>query len=821
MSELEPLNKINFSIENIPIIFENQRTNLRKDILFLKEDILKDFRQIETKLSTKYEKQNTSILTRLHKFENNIEAMNNKISELSNLISTDKNIQQKIANLYDFKIKVSDSLLNQELAIKANESIIKEAIDKYDSLFSDSVLYPGIIGSNGRFKTFHNFIDYILKNMSEFINFKEKNIIDYKGYKTKLEGLFKSLTRQAESIINSSNKYTNNRINELEKKMKELIIAEGTKFSDLRLENNKVGLDLENKIDEINKDIKYIRETKINLNEKNEEEINLLKDFNKGVTIKFENCESEINSIKNKFNNLEEFIQTDTKYKVKKGEKKQKKDNNLDLNNILISTKRHRLSNRNSISNINNNYNKSMRRGTIVKSIIKQYIKGKIGINEIESSSKRQKSINLGENEIKKIDDNFNESKKNNKNYSLDNISKVKRMTYGPEKFMNIHKSDKNFINKFIDVNSEKSIYNKSNNSISEEKSEDVDYINSFKDKTEINKSKIKENNQKKDKISGLLYEKVDKNNEINEFINKDKFKEVAKIIMLNSKKNNEINSGTQTDNLKINKKDNKNNNIDIKRQRININYIKNENSKNKRNNSGRNYRTLSYEKISIESSNSFPKFTNSAIDIKKQPKIINQKQMSAVGKLCNIGGNIDIINYSKTNTNKKHKENILFYDNNQINLNNNINIINNYHNYNNLKKRIMKKQLNIIELNFDEGNPLVKEKDELKKLIKKIKENRANFFFERNNRPFDKNKEYKKFHSKDSDLTVENNSMSGTPMNNNLSKHLFNNKLIKEELQNINSFGYLNDIKNNKKVLNTQKMNLNKKNNSYSNLID
>ena len=821
MSELEPLNKINFSIENIPIIFENQRTNLRKDILFLKEDILKDFRQIETKLSTKYEKQNTSILTRLHKFENNIEAMNNKISELSNLISTDKNIQQKIANLYDFKIKVSDSLLNQELAIKANESIIKEAIDKYDSLFSDSVLYPGIIGSNGRFKTFHNFIDYILKNMSEFINFKEKNIIDYKGYKTKLEGLFKSLTRQAESIINSSNKYTNNRINELEKKMKELIIAEGTKFSDLRFENNKVGLDLENKIDEINKDIKYIRETKINLNEKNEEEINLLKDFNKGVTIKFENCESEINSIKNKFNNLEEFIQTDTKYKVKKGEKKQKKDNNLDLNNILISTKRHRLSNRNSISNINNNYNKSMRRGTIVKSIIKQYIKGKIGINEIESSSKRQKSINLGENEIKKIDDNFNESKKNNKNLSLDNISKVKRMTYGPEKFMNIHKLDKNFINKFIDVNSEKSIYNKSNNSISEEKSEDVDYINSFKDKTEINKSKIKENNQKKDKISGLLYEKVDKNNEINEFINKDKFKEAAKIIMLNSKKINEINSGTQTDNLKINKKDNKNNNIDIKRQRININYIKNENSKNKRNNSGRNYRTLSYEKISIESSNSFPKFTNSAIDIKKQPKIINQKQMSAVGKLCNIGGNIDIINYSKTNTNKKNKKNILFYDNNQINLNNNINIINNYHNYNNLKKRIMKKQLNIIELNFDEGNPLVKEKDELKKLIKKIKENRANFFFERNNRPFDKNKEYKKFHSRDSDLGVENNSMNVTPMNNNSSKHFFNNKIIKEELQNINSFGYLNYIKNNKKVLNTQKMNLNKKNNSYSNLID
>ena len=816
MSELESINKINFSTENIPTIFENQRKSIKKDILFLKEDILKDFRQIETKLNTKYEKQNTSTLSKLHKFENIIETMNNKILELSNLISTDKNIQQKIANLYDFKLKVSDSLLTQQLAIKSNESIIKEVIDKYDKLFSESVLYPGVIGSNGRFKNFHNFIDYIITNMNEFTNFKEKNIIDYKSYKTKLEGLFKSLKMQADSITTSNNKYTNKRFNDLEKKMKELIDGEETKIFDLKVDNNKLGLALENKINQINKDIKYIKETKINISEKIEEEINLLKDFNKGVTIKFENCENEINTIKDKYNILYEIIQN-VKYRIKKTEQNQKKDNNI------ISNNTQKLSSHNSISYINNNYNKFMRRETIAKSIIKQYINGEIGISEIESPSKRQKSTYFNENEIKNIMNSINNSKINNKNYSQDNnISKIKRMTYGPEKFMNLHKLDKNDINTYIDVNSEKSIYNKSNNSISEEKSEDIDYINSFKEQNENDNNIINKNNINEDKIESFLYKEVDKNNKINsldknnELIDKDKFKEGEKILLLDYKNKNEVNSEIQTDNMKK-----ENNNIDIKKDNKNINYSNKENTKNQRKNSGGNLRTLSYQKENIESSNSFPKFTNNTIDIQKQYRMNNQKQMSAVSKLCNIGGNIDIINYSKTNLNRLNKTSIFFYDNNKININNNkTNRINNYKHYNNLKKRINKNKLNIIEVNFDEGNGLIKEKDEVQALIKKIKENRVNILSERNTRSLDKNKGYKKFHMSDIDLGVENKSMNGSPINNKLSNYFFYNKMIKDELQNYSSFGYINYMNNNKKLLNMRKMNLCKKN-LYGNFID
>ena len=140
--------------------------------------------------------------------------------------------------------------------------------------------------------------------------------------------------------------------------MKELIDGEETKIFDLKVDNNKLGLVLENKINQINKDIKYIKETKINISEKIEEEINLLiviylirikilkinmalcslflallyivklKDFNKGVTIKFENSENEINTIKDKYNILYETIQN-LKYRIKKTEQNQKKNNTV------------------------------------------------------------------------------------------------------------------------------------------------------------------------------------------------------------------------------------------------------------------------------------------------------------------------------------------------------------------------------------------------------------------------------------------------------------------------------------------------------------
>ena len=792
MNDLESINNINFSSENIPKIFERQRTNLQKDILFLKEDILKDFREIETKLSTKYEKQNSNIITKLHKFENKIEALNNKIIELSSLISTDKNIQHKVLNLNEFQIKLSDKLLSQEIAIKANESKIKDVVDKYDKILNESIIYQGIIGNNARFQNFHHFIDYILLNINEFVTFKDKNVIDFKGYKTKLETLFKSLKMQADSIVSTSNKHTNKKFNELEKKFKELINIQDAKVFDIKLENNKFKEDIQNKIKEMNNEEKKILDIKDELKEKISDEIDFLKDFNKGVTIKIENNENEINSLKEKFQNFNNSLK-DINIINKKGEFSPKKNNKFysDLEGFNISPN-NKLNNKEINVVNNNNFNSNIniipRRSSIAKSIIKQYITGEIGIKELERNSlKKQKRVSINENNIQNFMANNIYNKNNNS--SLENKSKNKRMTLGPDKIRNFYKINNNLLNKIPErksIYSEKTNINKSNNSISEEKSEDIDYINSFREKSDSSNSSSTIKNRSKDNKEGGNKEEGNKNKEKDE-----------KLLLISSKKK-EINSFVQTDIM--NKKDK-----NINSKEIDNNYTQSLNSDYKMNKyKGRNYSALSSEKLDLIKNDSYSKFTN----IKDNNKIENQKLISTVGKLRQIGGGINIINYN--NTSRFSKTSILFYDN----LINKKNLINN----NNQEKKSRHK-LNIIEMNFDEPNKSLKEDDELKSLIKKIKENRINILSDRNSRPLKKNKSSNRLQMSDYDTVLENNSIHSVSINK--SNYYFIKKMIKEDLQKNISFKYLKEGNNNKRPINMKSINLNKKKSIYGNIYE
>ena len=505
MSSLESMHKNDFSSEKIPIIFENQRKNLKQDVLFLKEDILKDFRQIESKLNLKYEKQNSNTLSIINKFENTIESMNSKILQLASLISTDKSIQQKVSQFDEYKTKVSDTLLSLELAIKNNGADIKNAINKYDKLFTDSVIYPGIIGHNGKFSTFHELIDFILVNLYQFVEFKEKYMIDFKSNKSKLENLLNSFKKQSDSIINSNSQYTNKKMSEFEKKIRQLINAQETKIFDVRLENNKSAAALESKVDDLNKEVKRMMDVKIEIYTKFDEEIKVIKDYTKIVYDKYNGFQNDYNLMKERIDSLSNNIK-EMQIKCADG---LKKETNF-INVINLPKKKN-------LPNSNSQLMRSTNAG-LARSIIKKYIEGEINIKDLENNNKKQRSIFLPENEAKSIWKNINNNNSNKKyNHSLDNLSLSKRMTVEPEKLKNL----RNGLNKFNDMNSiysDKSLYNKSNNSINEEKDEDFEIVYSLKEISDDNKSKTtdKISDTKDEKVNNNLKNKEDNINKIN-----------------------------------------------------------------------------------------------------------------------------------------------------------------------------------------------------------------------------------------------------------------------------------------------------------------
>ena len=777
MNNIELLDKLESS-ENISKMFNSQWKNVQNDILFLKDDILKDFHQIETKLNNKYEKQNTSTLTKLDKFEKTIEAMNQKIINLSSLISTDKNIQQKVLQLYEFKTKIEDDYLNQEISIKNMSKELRDAINNYDKIIHDSVIYPGLIGYNGKFTTFHDLIDYLLKNISQFASFRDKNILDFKSYKTKIESLIKSFKMQANSIISNTAEYTNKKNEDLEQKIKELLNSQESKIFDLRLENNKLSLALENKIDKLNDERKKMLNIKEEIYKKFDEEVFLLKDFNKILVSKFENYQNEFKLIKNRFTTLSEFIK-DVRFRINMGEL-QKKDLKS-MSEKIDFTRKQRLSNASS---------QFIRNGVLAKSIIKRYIAGELGLNDVTHPLKTHKSIVAVDYDFRK--NLLNNYKSNNKvSSSLNKLSK--RMTLSPDKLISLKKFHKSFTNLNINVDDNNTIYsNKSDdNCISEEKDEDIDYINDYKKKIEKkDDDKItKENGKEKTKDEDNQNAKLDIN--LYEDIKKDK------------------NETVKTDNIK---KEDGNNNNNVKKKGTIISLLDN----NKKNNSIKiddknndiipnidkedNLRTKPNEKPNINN-NSFPKIINNTKE--KSSYLKNQKLFSINRKLNKIDDN----NNNNFSLIYRHKYN-------RTNLESNNYDINNSYNYGSIKNNNFGGKLNIVEMNFDENNSIARENALIKKVLKDLKEDKINLVLKKNNDKLDeKNLLFKKLKKNNSQINLDNKSFG------NMGNNYYYNLMAKDDLHNYSSLGYFNYIQKNKVALNKKKMSIKKKKGIHSKL--
>ena len=441
---------------NMTKIFENQRVILNKDIIFLKEDILKDFKRIETNLNSKYEKQNSNITNKIYKFENTIEVMKSKIEELSSLISTDKNIQQKVLQLTEFKRKISDKVMNQEITLKSNSSQLKDAINRYDKILTESIIYPGIIGRNGRFKNFHELIDFFLVGMNQFNYFREKNNIDFEEYSIKIENLYKSLKAQTDSIISSCNEYSSKQTGELLTKFEKLVYSQESKIENFQKENDDILKNMENRIKSLNYLIKNINKAKEEINEAFKNEIKKSKEYKEKIDKQMEQYLKEFELINKSINKIKKKIKEDIIFQNKENNPSQNQNSGINLKKSQIGT-----------------------------SIIKKYIIGEITYDDMEKSHLNKRA-----------------SKENNEKFS-------KRLTFEPDKLKssivnknNIKRKNTDLINK----NSENSSYEKS-------KKDEYDVCSSSSSENSQNKNSKRIRNKNGINIPNLLSDEMEKSN--------------------------------------------------------------------------------------------------------------------------------------------------------------------------------------------------------------------------------------------------------------------------------------------------------------------
>lgn len=380
--------------------------NTKEDIIYFKDEVLKDVKKFEVRVNQKVDYQETTTKKKLDEYDIKMEAMTQKVNELENKISTNISLIKKVEEIYNFKVKAEQDTLVQEIRFDTIEKDLRNAINKYDSILLESVIYAGVIGKGAKFEKFHDLIDYLLNNVSNLNLAKEKNVVDLKGIKKKYDAVVELLKSQINSnsrSIKEVNKKLTEYMEDQFKLMREDISG---KFVDLRMTNNKHAIELKERADKLSEIYKSMEILRNDMEQKVKKEIDRIINIPPEVNRKLLNFHNEIEAINYQFMELSEFVKN-YKFEAKIVKRENKEESN-DIeeedtkdNKITAGTERRQMK-----RNIKNEKFKLSKEPI---SILKQYINGEITFEEYNRKRKMQfhgkEEAKIEENKINKNDE--------------------------------------------------------------------------------------------------------------------------------------------------------------------------------------------------------------------------------------------------------------------------------------------------------------------------------------------------------------------------------------------------------------------------------
>ena len=299
--------------------------NIRQDLLHFKEEVLKDIKIVQREFANKFNGMENILKEQINIYESKVSSFEFRMKNISNLITSERSLFQKIQELVQFKDEANEKLIANSIKIANLETDYKGNINNIQSILSSSVIYPGIIGYSGRFNSFHDFMDYVLNEISDLTIFKEKNMLDLAPYKKKIDENLEYIKLQVDHIINSSNEFSIKKINDCEERLKSLIHLYDDRLQDTRVENAHYAIGLEKKSEELSNLIKNVYEAKADIYKKVKDEVSSVKGDQKALLRLYTSYKNEFSSFKDKFIQLSEFIR-DVRFRVNIASDANKKD---------------------------------------------------------------------------------------------------------------------------------------------------------------------------------------------------------------------------------------------------------------------------------------------------------------------------------------------------------------------------------------------------------------------------------------------------------------------------------------------------------------
>ena len=280
----------------------------RNDFIFFQNEILGDVKKIESKLMEKMSQTVSFVETQSEKYDNKLKDLTNKYDIISKEINEHNKIKKYEEMHQLFQRKIEELISRIEIKLNILEKDFRDTRFKYDTIISNNLLVPGLIGNSCPYINLRPFLEYTNQKIYELSKSRDKHAIDYKKYKEKLEILISQNNTQFEIAEKKFSDFCNEGFDQCDKICKDRMNIIEKRIESLRIENGKYAYELKKKAEEIQIDWERLNKIENTINKKYKEEWNKYSEFVDIINNKFDKNNNEFYLIKKKFTELSEFI---------------------------------------------------------------------------------------------------------------------------------------------------------------------------------------------------------------------------------------------------------------------------------------------------------------------------------------------------------------------------------------------------------------------------------------------------------------------------------------------------------------------------------
>ena len=290
-------------------LFDPEKISQKSDFLFFKNEILKEINQFKNNILNQNKELKDDFKDKLKLYESEINKMKTDFQQISTVIASNNFVIEKIEEIEKFKKEVTDLSSSNKIKLDFLERETQDNFFRINNIINSSVLYPRVIGSNSKFKNFHEFIDYTLSQLSATNSFQTKIELDLKSFKAKIDKIIQSLKVQIEMAVNTSNQLVQNGLQETENRIREFV---NERVLNIQIKNKELESKIEKAMTDLNKGIDIINDKTNELNIHLKEEIEKFNAEAKALYKNIEECKFDNKEVRTTMNNLEILMEKKT-----------------------------------------------------------------------------------------------------------------------------------------------------------------------------------------------------------------------------------------------------------------------------------------------------------------------------------------------------------------------------------------------------------------------------------------------------------------------------------------------------------------------------